>query len=294
LEAVPASEPLNYLEIGCGQGTFLNCVVEAAGSRLHCADGFDPAYHGPATLGTSIRFHSEYLNQQTSKRLTAAPNVVISRHTIEHVPDPVAFLQGIHRSLGENSEAVICIETPDVDWIIANGAIQDFFYEHCSIFTQAALKFALRRAGFRTSKVETVFGNQYLWASAYAGASDEIAIDHSLEEVHSPIDLFTERWRDRVKAARANGRVALWGGGAKGVTFALLVDPAGDLVDHVIDINPEKQGHFLPVSALPVVSPQAAQALSAKTIFVMNPIYMQEIAEAASAVGLSAEMVLIN
>lgn len=294
MEMVPAGEALNYLEVGCGQGSFLTIVAERAGTRLHGAEGFDPAYRGPVTVGSSIRYHTEYFDQESSKRLRLRPNAVVSRHTIEHVPDPVTFLKAIRSGLDQDSEAVICIETPDVDWIIANCAVQDFFYEHCSIFTVAALTLALRRAGFRSPRVERVFGKQYLWASAYAGIVEDISPEDCLEEVQSPTASFIDKWQDRVRSASANGRVALWGAGAKGVTFALLVDPTGKLVDHVIDINPGKQGSFLPVCAAPIVSPEAAGSLKATTIFVMNPIYLREIAEAAAAAGISAEFVPIN
>jgi hypothetical protein len=294
MKLAPAGQPLNYLEVGCGQGTFLACVAETAGSRLRSADGFDPAYRGSGSNEASIRFYSDYFDQRTAALLSARPNVVVSRHTIEHVADPVAFLRAIRSGLGEDSEALIFIETPDVDWIIANCAIQDFFYEHCSLFTADALRLALSRAGFRNACVETVFGGQYLWASANVGAPDEPVMDRCLPEVRSPTDDFVERWRDRVRSAKTKGRVALWGAGAKGVTFVLLVDPAGELVDHVIDINPAKQGHHLPVCALPVVGPETASSLEPKTIFVMNPIYLREIAETAAAVGISAELVPIN
>jgi hypothetical protein len=294
MQTVPVGQPLNYLEVGCGQGTFLAYVAERAGARLRTADGFDPAYRGPPTLGASVRFHTSYFDQRSSRLLRVRPNVVVSRHTIEHVPDPIAFLRAIRDGLEVDSEAAICIETPDVDWIIANSAIQDFFYEHCSIFTDSALALALRRAGFRTPKVERVFGEQYLWVSAHAGTVDDIAMDYRLDEVRSPTDCFIEKWRDRVRSASTNGRVALWGAGAKGVTFALLVDPAGQLVDHVIDINPGKQGSFLPVCAAPVVSPECASSLNATTVFVMNPIYLREIVEIAAAAGISAEFVPIN
>jgi SAM-dependent methyltransferase len=294
LRVVPPGEAVSYLEVGCGQGAFLACLAQEAGPQLQSADGFDPAYRGAPAVGASIRFHNDYFDPRTSELLRDRPNVVVSRHTIEHVPDPVAFLQSIRRALGTNSDAVVCVETPDVDWIIANDAIQDFFYEHCSIFTEAALSFALRRAGFQSPSVERVFGEQYLWATARAGLADEGTIDGDLEEVRSPIDSFVEKWRDGVYSASLRGRVALWGAGAKGVTFTLLVDPTGKVIDHAIDINPEKQGHFLPASAVPVVSPETSSSLNPTTIFVMNPIYLDEIREAAVAAGISAELVPIN
>src|SRR5262249_13130102 len=157
--------------------------------------------------------------------------------------------------------------------------------EHCSIFTEVALKLALSRAGFQAPCVERVFGEQYLWATARAGLPDAASVDGALEDVRSPAGAFVEKWRDRVNSASVRGRVALWGAGAKGVTFTLLVDPAGETIDHAIDINPEKQGHFLPISAVPVVSPKASSSLNPTTIFVMNPIYLDEIGEAAVAAG---------
>jgi hypothetical protein len=210
------------------------------------------------------------------------------------VPDPVAFLQSIRRALGNNSEATIFIETPDVDWIIAHGAIQDFFYEHCSIFTAKAMDLALRRAGFQNTRVERVFGTQYLWASAHAGGSEVATINGSLVPVRNLTAAFVEKWKERVSSAVARGSVALWGAGAKGITFTLLVDPGGVCIDHAVDINPGKQGHFLPVSGLPVVSPAVSSARQPTTIFVMNPVYLDEIAQIAARAGISAELIAIN
>ena len=94
--------------------------------------------------------------------------MIVSRHTIEHVPDPVAFLTAVRDALGERAEATIFLETPCVDWILRHDAMQDFFYEHCSLFTARALALALERAGFHAPRVEHVFGGQYLWARASA------------------------------------------------------------------------------------------------------------------------------
>lgn len=293
LKAIPPGKSLKYLEVGCGQGTFLTRVAEKAASQLQSADGFDPAYRGLAPAMPSIRFHRHYFDQLTSQLLEDQPNAVVSRHTIEHVPDPLAFLRSIRRALANDSEATIFIETPDVDWIIANGAIQDFFYEHCSIFTAEAMDLALRRAGFQEPRIERVFGTQYLWATARAGIPEEATIN-SPKSVHNLTTAFVKEWRDRVGSAGAQGRIALWGAGAKGVTFSLLVDPTGAHIDHAIDINPKKQGHFLPVSGLPVISPVTSSSRRPTTIFVMNPVYLDEIKQTAATAGISAQLIAIN
>ena len=105
---------------------------------------------------------------------------------------------------------------------------------------------------------------------------------------------FVELWKSRLAAAKANGPVALWGAGAKGVTFGLLMDPDGALIDHVIDINKAKQGKFIAGSGLQVLSPQDAAARKPATIFVMNPNYLKEITEMMAQFGIRAEITVIQ
>ena len=89
-------------------------------------------------------------------------------------------------------------------------------------------------------------------------------------------------------------KVALWGAGAKGVTFALLVDPENFLIDHAIDINPEKQDLYLAGSGLHVLSPLRSTDRAPKTIFVMNSNYLGEIQQIASDAGLEARLIPID
>lgn len=298
VNSVPAGEAVSYLEVGCGQGRFLSQVAEAAGQRLRYAEGFDPAWRGRDGEGPNgSRIHRQYFSPATASLLSHAPNVVASRHTIEHISDPVGFLTAIREALGPDSTARIWIETPSVTWIIENHAMQDFFYEHCSLFTAGSLALALRKAGFTAPHVTHVFGGQHLWAEAIAtGPVGEDAVEileeqQSLEHVRED---FVRHWRAELLSARSRGSVALWGAGAKGVSFSILADPEHDVIDHVIDINPGKQGSFLPISGLSVVSPQDSATRKPKTIFVMNPNYMDEIAETARDVGIDARFIAIE
>ena len=110
-----------------------------------------------------------------------------------------------------------------------------------------------------------------------AGAFTEVA-DRTVRAAGRFAEMQSERAesaRRRVRALR--GKVAVWGAGAKGVTFTNTVDPDGTLVHCVIDINTKKQGGFLPVTAHPIVSPVDAKARGVKSVVIMNPNYRQEI-----------------
>lgn len=240
--------------------------------------------------------HKAYFNASTVSRLSRRPNVVASRHTIEHVPDPAAFLSAIHEALGLGSRAWLFIETPCIAWIVRHRAMQDAFYEHCSIFTALALRFALETAGFCVDHVRHVFGGRYLWAVAQAidapgrRARPEIGLDHTETSLADYIAM----WRERVAEASANGPVAVWGDGAKGVTFCHLIDTSAQTLGHAIDINPGKQGLFLPGTGIPVYSPAISAARKPRTVFVMNPNYLNEIASIAAMEGIDATLVPVE
>ena len=104
---------------------------------------------------------------------------------------------------------------------------------------------------------------------------------------------FVDRWRGMIAAARNRGSVALWGAGAKGATFALLVDPEHREVDCVIDVNPRKQGGFIPLTGHPIVSPNDAAQREVATIFVMNPNYRDEVADLCAQLSLSAALEVV-
>ncbi len=297
IAAAPSGQPLDLLEIGCGQGGFIGEVAAFAGQRMRSAEGFDPAWRGKSGEGPNgSRIHTVYFTSETAHLMRHQPNVIVSRHTIEHVPDPVAFLKAVRAALGQASRARIFIETPSITWILEHKAMQDLFYEHCSIFTPEALTYALAVSGFAPVRVDQVFGGQYLWAQAQAVES--VAVEKprgaGRGDLKGASERFVAQWREAGRSARRDGRVAVWGAGAKGVTFCGLVDPAAVLVDHVIDINPAKQGKHLAGSGIQVLSPQTASLRAPKTIFVMNPNYLEEIRQQATSVGIDAKFVAID
>lgn len=292
--AVPDG-PIDYLEIGCGQGRFMAEVARAAGGRLRSAVGFDPAWRERnAAPAPGLQIHKSMFDAAAARRLAQRPTLVAARHTIEHVPDPVAFLRSVRQALGPGSTATLFLETPCAAWIVDHAAMQDLFYEHCSLFTADALRQALGAAGFDASAVSHVFGGQYLWAEARAcdgPVGTRWPERPALGSLATVRDDFIRGWRGALAQLAAKGRVAIWGAGAKGVAFALLADPDAGAIDHVADINPAKQGLFLAGTGLPVLAPDESAARRPSSILVMNPNYIDEIRALVGQGGTEALLI---
>ena len=280
------------VEVGCGDGSFLRQLVEAGAGNSGI--GFDTSYKGPAEdLGGRVRFVREHFGPAHEG---VAADAVVCRHVIEHVADPVALLRSIRHLL---PAAGVFFETPDVEWILQRRAVWDFFYEHCSYFSAASLTTAFGAAGFRVECVRRVFEEQYLWIeaepepapAARRPARDAGRVPALAAEFGEAERRLVGRWRALVGRLAAAGGVALWGAGAKGVTFANLVDPHRRLIDCVADIYPVKQGRYVPGTGHRIVAHAELARRGVRTVLLMNPNYYGEVAATLARARSGAELI---
>jgi len=229
--------------------------------------------------------------------------VVVCRHVIEHVADPLELLRAVRAALRERPQARVFFETPCVLWILRNQVVWDFFYEHCSLFSAASLQLAFERTGFEVLQVRHVFAGQYLWLEArpaarlendpvvggYAAAASDLA-DLALAYGASE-QVQVRGWAKALERWRADGPVALWGAGAKGVTFAHLLDPQALCIDCVVDINPAKQGGHVAGSGHAIIAPSGLLRRGVAHVVLMNPIYRQEVQATLDELGCTARLI---
>jgi SAM-dependent methyltransferase len=271
---------LTLLEIGCGQGDFLNRLADALGGNLGQLVGFDPAYRTESPIPAAARIERERFSAETSARLGMRPDAVVTRHVIEHVADPLTFLRSVRSVCAEG--VPLFVETPSVQWILDGAVAHDLYYEHCSLFDAGSLRLALETAGFAVDEVAPCFGGQYILARAFAAAGVTPA---RRSDRPSNAD-YPARKRETLRRlaaslrsdAAAGEKVALWGAASKGVTIALLLGEGLGLVAAAIDLNPARCGTYMPVTALRVISPEQAQAAAITKAYVANPLYLDEIA----------------
>lgn len=251
----------SILEIGCGKGTFLE-LLRAQG---FAAVGIDPAYEGDAPHIAKKPF-------STSLGITG--DAIILRHVLEHIPDPLNFLAAVRKANG--GKGIVYIESPCLDWIGDHRAWFDIFYEHVNYFRLSDFS---RMFG---SVLESgrFFKGQYLYVVADLSTlrnppEGEFHAYRLPGDFLSGVDMAVAEIKNH-----AGRRNILWGAASKGVIFALqLLRKGGVKPDAAIDINPAKQRKFLPVTALPVFSPNDGLSMlrSGDAIFVMNSNYFAEI-----------------
>jgi len=270
----------DVVEIGCGKGDFLKLMVELGNNR---GLGFDPAFD-PARVDTPERGSLE-VRQERFDHSTGPLDVdfVCCRHTLEHIDRVHDFVTTVRAAIPAGRRTALGFELPDFERILDEGAFWDVYYEHCSYFTRGSLRRLFERSGFEVHDVRLVYGNQYLILEATPGKATDGQTD-DLPALAEKVDAFPDRvrtkvesWRRDLAAWKAEGlTTVLWGSGSKAVGFLTAVGDH-DAVTSVVDINPHKQGRFMPGCPQPIVGPEDLKTIRPDVVVVMNPIYLDEI-----------------
>jgi SAM-dependent methyltransferase len=280
-------------ELGCGKGDFLALLCErSGGSGL----GIDPAWQ-PGRLTSPavarLAFRREFWRGEPEP---LRADLVCCRHTLEHLPEPRAFLEQVRAALAPG--CVLFLEVPDVARVLEEGAFWDLYYEHCSYFSLGSLARLLRRCGFDLLRLAAEYGGQYLLAdarpgsgdsgSAFPGEDDLARLAGAVEGFAARLPRLRQAWRERLASLRAQGRRAvLWGAGSKAVGFLSTLGITED-VELVVDINPHKQGMYLSGTGQRIAAPEDLVDYRPDLVVPMNPIYRDEIAARLRQLGVAA------
>jgi SAM-dependent methyltransferase len=289
----------DIVDIGCGKGEFLDLICDpATGNR---GVGFDPSYVGPPSRG-NVSFVREYFSEAHAH---TPADLICCRHVLEHLTSPRDLLTTLRNTSESHPGATLYFEVPDGGYMLRELDIWNVIYEHPSYFTAPAMRRLFEDAGFATKDLGSSFGGQYLYIesgrdSAANGSGTAAAGDAALEQLHELAIAFgdafarkVQSWADRLGDLLARGRrVALWGAGARGVTF-LNVVPGGERVELVVDLNVRKHGRFVAGTAQQVHGPEAVRELAPDVVLAMNPLYVDEIRRSLSESGVPAEVLAV-
>lgn len=270
------------LEIGCGFGDFLHLLCDLNGAA---GVGYDPSLPVSTRNTERIRFIKDALNP---KKDQDSYDGIVCRHVLEHLVDPAALAADIAVAASRKPQTVVYLEVPNFDYTLRETAVWDLIYEHCQYFTASSFTYLMKQAGFETLDLYETFGGQYLAGEFHWIGNSKVDIGNEIpwEAIWNRFSTAaTEKINTWRKGVKEMGPSAAWGAGAKGVSFLFHVDDIQS-IPWIVDINPRKEGLFVPCSGQQVISSNGLISRPVENIFLMNRIYYSEVENLVRKIGL--------
>jgi SAM-dependent methyltransferase len=240
--------------------------------------GIEPAANvAKVALQKGIPTLVEFFGRETAGSLAgeSAADLLLGNNVLAHVPDLNDFVAGMKVLLKPGG--VITMEFPHLMRLIEDNQWDTIYHEHFSYFSFLTVSRVFAAHGLRLFDVEELPTH---------GGSLRIYGCHE-PDAEKPESQAASELRERERAAgyevldtylgygrrveadkrqilgfliglREQGlRVVGYGAPAKGNTLLNYCGVRRDFIDYTCDLNPHKQGHFLPGSHIPIRSPEA-------------------------------------
>lgn len=283
----------NILEIGSGRGDFLKLICDLGENN---GWGFDPSYQPDFNLDTNkdkLTFFKGYYNKNL---ITENVDFIYARHVLEHLTDPKSLIQQLRSDFIDHKDTIFYFEVPNADYMLRKANLWDLIYEHCQYFTSSSLSYLFEHNGFKILDLYEMFNNQYLCIECKIQVEEKkeakkITIDETLVTQFSiKSKQIISWWKEYLQKSYVQGtKCVVWGAGAKGVSFLNILHNEDTLIG-VVDINPNKQGKYIPLTGQRISLPGELKIINPEKVIIMNSIYLPEIKKLVEANGFQQDI----
>lgn len=191
-------------------------------------------------------------------------DLILGRHILEHTWDTRAFLNNVLSLLSD--DGLLMLEVPANEKAFQNAQHTVIWEEHSLYFTEHTLKGLMQEYGLSIESfirypmaLEDVLvvlvrkGPSSTQDVPEQDSQEEKWVEH-FQQSFEPSRLF---FQEKLAGYRAQyGKVAILGAGHLGAAFVNFYQ-LGNLIDAVIDDDPNKQGMYMPGCQLPIIGSKA-------------------------------------
>jgi 2-polyprenyl-3-methyl-5-hydroxy-6-metoxy-1,4-benzoquinol methylase len=241
------------VEVGCGQGLFLARFVN---HQNRCI-GFEPGIDAQQPHKKGIEIVRDYFN---GAQLSTYPaDIILCRHVIEHLSNPLDFLQEIALGCQNQKEMLLFLaEVPMIDKALAQIRINDFLYEHVSNFTFHSFRTLFELAGFEILEHKARYDDEVVTIVARPKKSSLITKIHQesrqfqadVVQQYDNVHQTLSQWQNQNKS------LALWAATGKGAAFMNMFDLSVKKIAYVVDSDSRKWGKYVPGTGQCIQPPQ--------------------------------------
>ncbi len=238
--------------------------------------GIEPAKNVAAVaiqkgIATRAQFFGAPLALELSREKKG--DLIIANNVLAHVPDLNDFVKGLKILL--SPKGTITLEFPHLLRLIEQRQFDTIYHEHFSYFSLISAEEVFQRHGLAVVDVEEIathggslrvflMHKEGKWEEGARVASlreAEIAAGFKSIEHYGTFSKKIEKIRSDLLAflrgaKREGKKVAGYGAPAKGNTLLNFCQIRKELLPFTVDLNPNKQGCFLPGSHIPIDSPE--------------------------------------
>ncbi len=273
-ELLRLNDASQVVEVGSNDGYLLQCFVEKGIPAL----GIEPAGNvAIVAREKGIDTLVEFFNAGLAERLKSdglQADLMIGNNVLAQVPNLNSFVRGVETLLAPTGVATF--EFPHLLRMIEGNQFDTIYHEHFSYFSFMSAERIFASHGltlFDVDELPTHGGSLRIYARHFEDASRPVS-DRVLrmrqQEQEAGLDALAiyESFQERVQStkrklltflieAREDGkRVAAYGAPGKGNTLLNYCGIRTDLVEYTVDLNPFKQGSFLPGTHIPIYPPE--------------------------------------
>ncbi len=261
--------------------------------------GIEPAVNvAEVALQKGIPTLVEFFGEDTARSLAgdSPADLLLGNNVLAHVPDLNDFVGGMKILLKQGG--VITMEFPHLMRLIDANQWDTIYHEHFSYFSFLTVSRVFEAHGLRLFDVEELptHGGSLRVYGCHAGdeSKPETPVAHSLREReraagYERLETYlgysrrVEQDKRQILSflidLKGQGlRIAGYGAPAKGNTLLNYCGVRSDFIDYTCDLNPHKQGHFLPGSHIPIRSPDVIREDKPDVVLIMPWNLKDEIA----------------
>ncbi len=280
------------IEIGHGDGSFIAALAKSKPGGTFI--GFDP--NGAAGGCDNVQFRAEYFDPAIHLP-ELQPDLVISRHVLEHLTNPLGFLQRISfvaATIG--LQPLAYFEVPCVDRALENNRTVDFYYEHSSHFTSTSFMKMISTCGATVKQIghgydgEVIYGLMVLSGTPHhlAHADESLTYRNATDKAMNVIK------KQLIEISASVKKVALWGGTGKSAAFIDRYCLDSKRFPVVVDSDKSKVGTFVPGTG---------QVIRFRDYLIENPVDIiiippqwraRDIIQEMQKAGISTDQILIE
>ena len=296
VERLGLGEKSHVVEIASNDGYLLQFFHERQIPVL----GIEPAANvAKVALQKGIPTLVEFFGRETATSLAgeSSADLLLGNNVLAHVPDLNDFVAGMKILLKRGG--VITMEFPYLMRLIEDNQWDTIYHEHFSYFSFLTVSRVFEAHGLRLFDVEELptHGGSLRIYGCHEDDPEKPETDAArelceceraagYEQLDTYLGYGQRVERDKRQILRflidlkeQGLRVAGYGAPAKGNTLLNYCGVRRDFIDYTCDLNPRKQGHFLPGSHIPIRSPEAIREDKPDVVLILPWNLKEEIIE---------------